>query len=158
MAADPWTAFLDWLGTVLVPSWGELIALLPIVVVGSIIGPIVTILVLMWLWYLLHRTGGRVHREEAQPVAAPLDDDGAAFFEPNTPYCEEHALIYPARATQCEIDRSDLSVICPVDGTVRDAAVQVCPACGTKYVLGATASSAVVTSSAGPPPGGAAVA
>ena len=27
MATDPWTSFLDWLTTVLVPAWGELIGM-----------------------------------------------------------------------------------------------------------------------------------
>ena len=158
MSPDPWTAFLDWLTTVLVPSWGELIDLLPFLVVVGVIGPIVTIVALAWVWYLLHRTRGHVDRQEAQAVPAPRGDDGAAIFAPSVPYCEEHALIYPPRATNCEVDREDLSVVCPVDGTVRSATVQVCPGCGTRYVLGVNTSPVVVTTTGGPPAGGAAVA
>ena len=36
MSSDPWTSFLEWLTTVVVPAWGELIALLPYVIVGTI--------------------------------------------------------------------------------------------------------------------------
>lgn len=158
MSADPWTAFLDWLTTVLVPSWGELIDLLPYVVILGIIGPLISIIALLWVWYLLHRKRGRVQHQEAQAVAAPRDEDGQAIFEPSVPYCEAHALVYPPRATTCEIDRADLSVVCPVDGTVRAASVQVCSGCGTRYVLGATSSPVVVSSNGGPPEGGAAVA
>ena len=46
MSPDPWTSFLDWLTTVLVPSWGELIGLLPYVVIGTIVGPFLTLIVL----------------------------------------------------------------------------------------------------------------
>ena len=158
MSPDPWTSFLDWLTTVLVPDWGELISLLPYVVFGTIVGPILTIIMLMWGWYIVTRRRGRVKRVELQPVPAPRDDAGAVSVPPNVPYCEEHALIYPARERQCEIDRADLSVACPVDGTVRDADIDTCAACGTKYTLGANASAVVVAGQDGPPEGGAAIA
>ena len=158
MASDPWTSFLDWLTTVLVPSWGELIDLLPYVLIVGVIGPLLSIVALLWVWYLLHRTRGHVRRQEVQAGAASRDADGVALFAPNVPYCEAHALIYPPRATQCEIDRADLEVICPVDGTVRAAGIQVCPGCGTRFVLGATSSPLVVVTQGGPPEGGAAVA
>lgn len=158
MSPDPWTAFLDWLTTVLVPSWGELIALLPMVVVGTLMGPILTIILLMWAWHLLRRRRGRVRRAERAPQAALIGTDGAPVFPPNVPYCEEHALIFPPRTTRCDLDRADLSVICPVDGTVRDAEIDTCSACGTKFTLGATSGALTVVSPDGPPPGGAAIA
>jgi len=158
MSPDPWTQFLDWLTTVLVPSWGELIGLLPFFTVVGIIGPIISIVALMWVWYLLHRSRGHVRHHEAQAIPAPLGDEGRALFAPNVPYCEVHALLYPPQARQCEIDRADLSVACPIDGTVRAAGIEVCPGCGTRYVLGATSSPVVIASQGGPPEGGAAVA
>ena len=158
MTADPWTTFLDWLVTVLVPAWGELIDLLPFFVVIGIIGPLLSIIGLMWVWYLLKRKRGHVTRTEAQAIAVPLDEDGVPEFPVNVPYCEEHALIYPPHARNCEIDRGDLSVACPVDGTVRDADVETCSACGTRFVLGAHAGPTEVSSGTGPPEGGAAVA
>jgi hypothetical protein len=158
MSPDPWTGFLDWLTTVLVPSWGELIALMPYVVVGTIVGPMLSIIVLMWAWHMLKRRRGHVKRTEAQPVAALIGDDGVAAFPPNAPYCEEHALVYPATATQCHIDRADLNVACPVDGSVRVASIELCTACGTRYKLGTGSSPLVVTSADGPPEGGAAIA
>jgi hypothetical protein len=158
MAADPWSAFLDWLTTVLVPNWGELIALLPYVVVATLVGPLITLLVLMWGWHLVTRRRGRVRRTEAQPAAVPLLADGSPAFPPNTPYCQEHRLVYPARARRCEIDGADLSVACPVDGSVRVAEIETCAACGTRYSLGVTAGPLVVVAADGPPKGGAAVA
>ena len=158
MSSDPWTSFLEWLTTVLVPAWGELIGLLPYVIVGTIIGPILTIIVLMWGWHLIGRRRGKVRRTEAQAVAAPVGADGLPVFPVNEPYCEEHALVYPPRATTCAIDGNPLEVTCPVDGSVREAEIDTCTGCGTKFTLGAASSSSVVVASDGPPKGGAAVA
>jgi hypothetical protein len=158
MSPDPWTAFLDWLTTVLVPSWGELIGLLPYVLVIGVLGPILTLLALGWAWHLLTRQRARVRRRAAEAVPAPLDAHGLPVFPVNTPYCVEHALIHPPRARTCEVDRADLLVTCPTDGTVRAAEVQTCATCGTSYRLGATAPALLVVGSDGPPEGGAAVA
>ena len=158
MSADPWSTFLAWLTTVLVPDWGELIALLPYVLVATVVGPVLTLVALMWAWHLITRRRGRVRRTEPQPYPVTLLADGSPAFPPNVPYCEEHGLIYPARARRCQIDRADLQVACPVDGSVRAAEVETCAACGTRYTLGATASPLVVVSTAGPPEGGAAIA
>jgi hypothetical protein len=158
MSPDPWTAFLDWLNTLLVPSWGELITLIPLVLVGTLVGPIFTLLLLMWGWHLIKRRKGRVTRSEAQPTPAITGPDGTPAFPVNVPYCEEHALVYPPKARSCNVDDGELSVACPVDGTVRPASISTCSACGTKFVLGVGSSAMVVTSSDGPPTGGAALA
>ncbi len=158
MSPDPWTSFLDWLSTVLVPSWGELISLLPVVILGTIVGPILTLIVAMWAWHSLKRRAGRVTRAEPAPSPAALDSNGRPVFPANVPYCEQHALLYPPRATECTIDADPLRVACPVDGTVRSATDDTCTACGTRFILGASTGSAVVLSTDGPPEGGAAVA
>lgn len=155
---DPWSAFLDWLSTVLVPNWGGLIELLPISLVLFVIGPIVSLLALGWAWHLLRRRRGRVQRSPAQATLAPRADDGTPLFPANAPYCEEHALVYPPRARHCSIDQAPLSVACPVDGTIRAAEIQTCAACGTRFTLGAGSSPLLVTSAGGPPEGGAAAA
>jgi hypothetical protein len=159
MSTDPWSTFLEWLSTVLVPDWAALIGLVPYVLVVTLVGPILTLLVLLWAWHLVTRRRGRVRRTEVQPVAAALLGDGTPVFPPNVPYCEEHRLIYPPRARRCEIDRADLMVACPVDGSVRPAEVDTCSACGTRYKLGAAAGGTlVVVRTDGPPEGGAAIA
>ena len=158
MATDPWTSFLEWLTTVIVPAWGELISLLPYVIVGTIAGPILTIIVLLWGWYLIGRRRGKVARSQPQPVAALIGDDGLPVFPVNQPYCEEHALVFPARARNCSVDGSVLEVTCPVDGTVREAEIDTCAGCGTKFKLGAKTGSSFVLSADGPPEGGAAIA
>lgn len=158
MSPDPWTAFLDWLTTVLVPAWNELIALLPYFLILGVIGPIITIIGVLWVWYLLNRRRGRIRRVEVLPTRLPVDPAGLPILPVNAPYCEEHGLLYPPRATRCDVDGADLQVICPVDGTARDAEVQVCSACGTRYVLGTTSSPIAIAPAGGPPEGGAAVA
>jgi hypothetical protein len=155
---DPWSAFLDWLSTVLVPNWGGLIELLPISLVLFVIGPIVSLLALGWAWHLLRRRRGRVQRSPAQASPVPRADDGTPLFPANAPYCEEHALVYPPRARRCAIDQAPLAVACPVDGTIRAAEIQTCAACGTRFTLGAGSSPLLVTSAGGPPEGGAAAA
>jgi hypothetical protein len=45
-----------------------------------------------------------------------------------------------------------------VDGTVREAAIQVCAACGTRFILGAGTLPTLVKRTNRPPTGGAAVA
>ena len=158
MSTDPWTSFLDWLTTVVVPAWGELIALLPYVIVGTLVGPILTLIVLMWAWHLIGRRRGKVKRHMAQPVPALVGDDGLPVLPVNQPYCEAHALVFPPRAKTCSVDGNPLAVTCPVDGTVREAELDTCAGCGTKFTLGAKSGSSVVLASDGPPEGGAAIA
>jgi hypothetical protein len=155
---DPWSAFLDWLGTLLVPDWGGLIGLLPYLLVVLLIGPIVTLIVLLWAWHLLRRSRGRVRSVEAQPSLAPVDEEGRPLFPPNVPFCREHALIHTPRERACAVDGADLAVVCPVDGTIRSASRQTCPGCGTRYVLGSSSGTRAIVPAAGPPEGGAAVA
>ena len=41
---DPWTAFLQWLQTIIIPDWGGLIALLPILIILGVIGPALSLM------------------------------------------------------------------------------------------------------------------
>jgi hypothetical protein len=158
VSSDPWTAFLDWLTTVVVPNWNELVSMLPLFVIVGVVGPILTLIALMWLWYAWHRRAGRVRVAEPDVVPAPVDAAGVARFPPNVPYCQTHALIHPPDRRTCEVDREDLLVRCPVDGTVRAASLETCTGCGTRYVLGAAKLPQLVRRSGRPPSGGAAVA
>ena len=155
---DPWTAFLTWLSTVIVPNWGQLISMLPLFLILGVVGPILSLVTFMWFWHRLHRRRGHVRVAEPDVVAALRDASGVPQFPPNTPFCEAHALIYPASRTRCEVDGDELRVSCPVDHTVRAASQQVCSVCGTRYVLAAAKTSLTVRRSGRPPEGGAAVA
>ncbi len=132
--------------------------MMPFWVFVGVTAPILTLILLAWVWHWLRKPRARVEWAEPEGILAAIGDDGDPVFPPNVPYCLEHGLIYPASAIRCEIDGTDLSVRCPVDGTVRDASIQVCSGCGTRFVLGAGRTSALVSRPSGPPQGGAAVA
>jgi hypothetical protein len=155
---DPWSAILDQLTKVLVPDWSGLIDLMPFLILVGLVGPILTLLVLAWGWHWLKSRRAHITVAEPEPELAALDASGQPIYPPNVPYCGEHRLVFPPSATRCTVDGADLSVRCPVDDTVRDASIQTCTACGTRFVLGAASTSALVRRTVGPPPGGAAVA
>jgi hypothetical protein len=155
---DPWSAVLDQLSKALIPDWSGLIALLPFLLIVGVLGPIFSLLALAWGWHWLSARRARVKVAEPGPALAELDAGGQPVFPANVPYCGEHGLLFAASAVRCTVDGADLSVRCPVDNTVRDAAIQTCTACGTRFVLGAASTSALVRRTVGPPPGGAAVA
>jgi hypothetical protein len=157
-APDPWTYFLDWLTTVIVPNWTELVSMLPFWILLGVVGPILTLIALAWVWHFMTKPRARVETGEPEGFPAPMGADGLPAFPANVPYCLEHSLIYPASRARCAVDGTDLSVRCPVDGTVRDASIQTCSGCGTRFVLGASSVPALVVRHAGPPEGGAAVA
>lgn len=149
---------LDFLQSIMVPDWNAVISMLPFFLVLGVVGPILSIMMLMQLWYLIHRRRGRVRRVEEEPTSAPLDAGGAPIFPPNVPFCEEHGLLYPPGVKNCEIDRAALAVRCPVDQTTRLASQELCRVCGTRYVLGGSQGGLTVRRRGNPPEGGAAVA
>lgn len=155
---DPWTAFLDWFQTIIIPDWNGLINLLPILLILGLVGPFLTLLAAYWIYVRLNTRRGRVRIAEPEPVAARVDPDGNPIFAPNVPYCPKHALIYPPTMKSCEIDGEELLVRCPVDESVRVASQEVCRACGTRYQLGASLAPVVVQRRGHPPDGGAAIA
>lgn len=157
-ATDPWTAFLEWLQSIIIPDWNGLIQLLPILLIVGLIGPILSLLAAYWIYVRLRTRRGHVRTAEPEPVAARMDDQGNPVFPPNTPYCPTHALLYPQTAKRCEIDGTELLVRCPVDDNVRVAGQELCRVCGTRYQLGASAAPVVVRRQGRPPEGGAAVA
>jgi hypothetical protein len=155
---DPWTAFLTWLQTIIIPDWGGLISLLPILVIVGVVGPGLTLLAAYWVYVLASSRRGKVRVEDPSPMEAAQLADGSYDYPPNVPYCPTHHLIYPATAKECPIDSEELQVRCPVDGSLRVASQQVCRTCGTRYQLGAALAPIVVTRRGAPPAGGAAVA
>lgn len=155
---DPWTAFLNWLQTIIIPDWGGLIALLPILIVLGVIGPALSLLAAYWIYVLATSRRGKVRTGEPEPAEVPQLADGTYDYPANVPYCPTHNLMYPATTRECNIDGEELQVRCPVDGSVRVASQQLCRTCGTRYQLGAALSPVVVTRRGTPPAGGAAVA
>lgn len=157
-ATDPWTAILNFLQTMIVPNWGELISMLPFFLLLGVVGPLISLVGFMWFWYAIHRKRGHANVSEPEARVALRDMNGTAIFPPNVPFCEEHGLLYPANRTTCEIDKDELSVVCPVDHTTRPASQNLCRACGTRYTLGAASTALTVRRTGQPPEGGAAIA
>jgi len=157
-SSDPWTASLNWLTTVIVPNWTQLVGMLPFFLLIGVVGPLLSLMMLLWVWYFLKRRRAHVSLSEPDAVAAVRDANGLPLFPPNAPYCLEHAVVYPPSRTACEVDGANLVVRCPVDGTVRPATQQTCSACGTRFVLGAGSPAALVRRPGRPPEGGAAAA
>jgi hypothetical protein len=157
-AVDPWTAFLEWLQSILIPDWNGLIQLLPILLILGVVGPGLTLLALYWFYVTVTRQRGKVRRDDPSPTPAERTADGSATYPPNAPYCRTHQLIYPPTATSCEVDGEELAVRCPVDDTVRVASQPLCRTCGTRYQLGASLAPIVIRRRGRPPAGGAAAA
>lgn len=156
--SDPFSTFLEWLSTILLPDWDGLLALLPILVILGLTGPILTVLFLYWTYHFFTARRGRVRTDEPEPVAAPLADDGTPTYPANMPFCPQHQVIYPPSARNCDIDGGELYVRCPIDSNIRVASQQLCRVCGTRYELGASVAPVTVRRRGRPPEGGAAVA
>jgi hypothetical protein len=155
---DPWTAFLDWLSTILIPDWNGLIQLMPILLILGLVGPGLTFLALYWIYVRMTTSRGRVKIDEPEPLAAQEGPDGTYAYPANAPYCPTHHLVYPGTVRECAIDGEELLVRCPVDASVRVASQQLCRTCGTRYQLGASLAPVVIRRRGSPPAGGAAVA
>jgi hypothetical protein len=143
----------------ILPNWNDLVQhWLPVALVLFVIGPILTLLVLYWLYQWFHMPRFRVRPAEVSPVPVPRDESGGALVPASVPYCSFDGLLFPAKETRCSECRHELTVRCPVDDTLRSATDQTCSACGTRYVLGASDMAIAVQRRSGPPAGGEAVA
>ncbi len=150
-----WTQILDIASVFILPDWGGLIGLLPILIFLGVVGPLVTILLLGTLVYQARKPRVKVAFEEG-PRMAEIDSAGEPIFPPGFPHCRRDGLIYPSGALRCERCQDDLAVICPMCGLGRTALIDTCSNCG--LVLKVKQRAVAVRTSAGPRPGGAAVA
>ncbi|MEJ7749345.1 MAG: hypothetical protein WKF56_08570 [Candidatus Limnocylindrales bacterium] len=150
-----WTQILDIASVFILPDWGGLIGLLPILIFLGVVGPLVTILLLGTLVYQARKPRVKIAFEEG-PRMAEIDATGEPIFPPGLPHCRRDGLIYPSGALRCERCQDDLAVICPMCGLGRTALIDTCSNCG--LVLKVKQRAVAVRTSAGPRPGGAAVA
>lgn len=155
--SDPWTQVLQFLSKVIIPDWGTIIAVIPILLIIGVLGPVLSLVALRWALELVSRRRGRVRLATIEVRTAERDALGLPVVPANVPYCPRDALVFGPRDTRCSACGDELEVRCPVDGTVRPASRQICTACGTRFVLGELPA-LVSASRAGPPPGGAAAA
>lgn len=136
-----------------IPDWGELIGLIPVLLVIGVIGPIVSLLVLAWVIYALRAPRTKVTLEVAAVRAGIVD--GQPAYPAGEPYCPVDQLVFPSGAITCDSCRRDLFVRCPKCSTGRAAHLVTCGNCGLVLKI---ENRARALRPAGPPPGGAAAA
>ena len=150
-----WNTILDITEMFVIPDWSAVIGFLPIVIFLGIVGPLVTFFILGTVVYQVAKP--RPHLKLAQgTTVARIGADGQPIFPPGLPFCRQHGLIHQTGTIHCERGGEDLSVICPMCGLGRPAAIDTCTNCG--LVLNVKTHPVPVVRSSGPKPGGAALA
>ena len=150
-----WNQILDILSIFVMPDWGGLIGLLPVLVLIGLVGPFMTFLALGTVIYLIRKPRVKVAYEEGARVAQ-IGEDGEPIFPVGLPYCRRDALIYPSGTHRCDTCHDELAVTCPMCGLGRTALIDTCANCG--LVLKVRNRPLVVAAAPGPKPGGAAAA
>lgn len=150
-----WNQILEVTSLFVMPDWGGLIALLPILIVLGLVAPFLTFLALGTVIYLVRKPRVSVSFGEG-PRAAEIGPGSEPVFPVGLPYCRRDGLVYPSGTHRCETCHDQLAVICPMCGLGRSALIDTCSNCG--LVLRVKPRSMVVARSTGPKPGGAAVA
>lgn len=150
-----WNQILEITTFFVIPEWGEVIGLLPLLIFLGIVGPLLTLVPLGIVIYQLRKPRTRVRYEEG-PRVAESGADGQPIFPPGLPFCRHHGLIHPSGAIRCERGDGELAVTCPMCGLGRPAAIDTCPNCG--LVLKVRPRTVAVAQRTGPKPGGAAAA
>jgi hypothetical protein len=148
-----WHRIIDALQVVVIPDWGELIGLMPIILLVGLAGPILSLLALGWILHVIRAPRAKVSLEVA-PVRAQLVD-GRPDYPVGEPYCPVDQLVFPFGTVTCDTCRRDLLVRCPKCATGRLAHVSTCGNCGLVLKI---ENRARALRPAGPPPGGAAAA
>jgi len=150
-----WNTILDITKMFVIPDWGSVIGLLPLLIFLGVVGPLVTFSVLGILVYQVAKPRTSVKIEEG-PEVARIGTDGSPIFPPGLPFCRRDALIYPSGTLRCDRCHDELAVICPMCGLGRPAEIDTCTNCG--LVLKVRPRAVTVGRQTGPKPGGAAVA
>jgi hypothetical protein len=149
-----WQTVLDFLSMFVIPDWGALVGLLPVFLLIGVLGPVLSLGLLIWLVYFVRKPRAPL-ASDPESVAAPIGDDGKPMIPRGEPFCYRDGLIYPANAQRCEVCGDELSVRCPKCDVGRPASISTCGNCG--LVLKVRRQTQLVRP-AQPPPGGAAVA
>ena len=149
-----WSDFLGFVSKLVIPDWAGLIALLPVLVLIGVVGPLLTLGVLAWLGYGITRPRTKVSYQEGTKVA-PRDHLGRIIAPAGEPYCPRDGLVYPTGTFRCDVDKTNLLLRCPKCEVVRDASISTCGNCGLAVSIQPRA---MIVSTDGPPPGGAAIA
>lgn len=149
-----WNQVIEVIGRFVLPDWGGLVGLLPVLILVFVIGPAVSLGILAWFLFFVRKPRARVQIEEG-PRPAAAHPDGAPAYPAGLPYCARDRLVFPSGETRCSECRDELTVVCPMCGLGREAAIPTCGNCG--LVLKVERRTRIMRP-AGPPPGGAAAA
>jgi hypothetical protein len=149
-----WQSILDVTTKIVIPDWTSLVNLLPVFLVIGVLGPLLSLIALVWVIYFLGKPRGPLPAQP-QPHQAPLDEGGRPIFPRGEPFCYRDGLIYPANTTRCEVCGDNLSVRCPKCDVTRSAAISTCGNCGLELKFHPQA---LVAQRFEPPPGGSAAA
>jgi hypothetical protein len=150
-----WNQILEITSLFVLPDWGGVIGLLPVLIVLGLVGPFLTFVALGMVIYLIRRPRVMVTFEDGARVAE-IGPGGEPVFPVGLPYCRRDALIYPSGTHRCDRCRDQLAVACPMCGLGRSALLDACTACG--LVLKVNRRAVAVRAATGPKPGGAAAA
>jgi hypothetical protein len=144
---DLWNTILDVTSLFVIPDWGSVIGLLPILIFLGVVGPLITFTILGTALYLIRKPRVKIDYEEGAR-RAELDEDGKPVYAAGLPHCRRDALVYA-------VCRDPLTVICPMCGVGRQADIDTCGNCGLVLKIDTRA---VAVRRGRPKPGGAAVA
>ena len=149
-----WSQLLSVIEKFVSPDWTALINLLPLFLVLGVIGPLASLLMLVWAWYFVRKPRLKVRYEEGlTPI--PIGPEGEPQPPRGLPYSLATGFVYPPGTTRDEAG-GELLVVCPMCGLGREAALDTCGNCG--LVLKVEKRLRVVGPATSPPPGGAAIA
>jgi len=145
---------LQLLTPIIIPDWGELINMLPILLVLGVVGPILSLLILGWFIYVVRAPRSRIPYVEPAPVPARIVA-GQPVYPSGEPYCPYDRLVMPPGVTNCPTCKRDLAVRCPKCDVGRKAYIDTCANCGLVLKIKPRV---MALEPVGPPPGGAAAA
>jgi hypothetical protein len=146
---EMWSNFIEATSAFVIPDWGQLIGLLPVLLIIGVVGPLLTIIMLFWLRYWILKPRVSAGYADTRRLAA-IGDDGQPIFPAGEPYSLRERMIYESGATRSE-SGEELLVACPKGGLVRSAAVDTCGNCGLSFTI--TPPTRTIRPAA-PPPGG----
>ena len=150
-----WTRILEITSIFVLPDWGGLIGLLPIIVLFGLVAPFFTGLALVTAIYLIRKPRVKLVFEDG-PRVAEIGPGGDPVFPVGLPHCRRDDLVYTSGTIRCERCHDELAVICPMCGLGRAALIDTCTNCG--LVLKVVPRAIAVPTTRGPRPGGAAAA
>ena len=139
--------------SIIVPDWAQLVGLLSVFLLLFVVGPLLTVLLLLWVRYAIVKPRPKVAYADPRR-AAPLDATGNPVFPVGEPYSPREGVIYEPGMTRSPSGET-LVVACPKCSLVRPATDDTCGNCGLSFTLTPTTRS---LRPAGPPSGGRAAA